>query len=108
MEVLKLHVALRGPTSADPANHSFVNFDLASVDNMYRLVNSYGTSYTSIFCLLKERHGEARRKAIIRTMMEYLGESSGEPIKDYKVNSNIFRSQSSLEYVILNSYSVPL
>ena len=79
-----------------------MNFDVASID-MYRLVNSYGTSYTSIFCLLKQRHIEARREAIIRALMEFLGESSGELFKDYKLNSNIFRSQSSLEYIILNS-----
>ena len=79
-----------------------MNFDVASID-MYRLVNSYGTSYTSIFCLLKQRHVEARREAIIRALMEFLGESSGELFKDYKVNVKIFRSQSSLEYIILNS-----
>lgn len=63
----------------------------------------YGTSYTSIFCLLKQPHVEARREAIIRALMEFLGESSGELIKDYKVNSNIFRSQCSLEYTKLYS-----
>lgn len=33
-----------------------MNFDVASVDNMYRLVNSYGAFYTSISCLLKQWH----------------------------------------------------
>lgn len=81
-----------------------MHFDVASIYNMYRLVNSYGTSYISIFCLLKQRHVEARREAIIRALIEFLGESSGELIKDYKVKSNIFRQQSSLEYIILNYY----
>lgn len=78
-----------------------MNFDVASIDNMYRLVNSYSTFYTSIFCLLKQWHVEARWEAIIRALMEFLGESSGELIEDYK--KNIFRSQSSLEHIIITS-----
>ena len=61
-----------------------MNFDVSSVDNMYRWVNSYGVFYTSVSCLLKQWHVEVSREAIKRALMEFLRESSGELIKDYK------------------------
>ncbi|XP_076616611.1 uncharacterized protein LOC143339324 [Chaetodon auriga] len=43
-----------------------------------------GTKIRPLLDSLSQRHVEARREAIIRALMEFLGESSGELIKDYK------------------------
>ncbi|MED6242828.1 hypothetical protein ATANTOWER_010323, partial [Ataeniobius toweri] len=50
-----------------------------------------GTKIRLVLNSLSQQHVECRQETIIRCMMEFLGESAEELIKDYMVNSNSLR-----------------
>ncbi|CAL8263520.1 unnamed protein product [Merluccius merluccius] len=59
-----------------------------------------GTKIRPLLDSLSQRHVEARREAIIRALMEFLGESSGELFKDYKDISREAAQEDQAEQVL--------